>query len=314
MAVTREATKTTTYRGLLLNTSTKGSLGFYSQHLQTIYSLMLTARTRMNRPLVSHLVIDAPALNALNEISRELKRWYKKRYGSGKADTESDIKKVSYFACLETRPRNQREHLHVMVIFDSLPNNSTSLAILSERLSKLSKTKDCKIQYRKSEARPLNVDQETGEIRTNTNGGLSRLGSTQYHNLITELLDAFERFSYLAKVQTKDSKQVKGLNYSHSRIINSKPAITQKEIGNNESHPCIINLPKHEALLSVRDSYKESTNQMRSKRVLTIHSCQIPRVDIRAGKCSKLFQSRKDYHRLKKGSEDSKNYDISIRV
>ena len=206
-----KTTAENTYLGFELNKTIKASKGFYVEHLDAIYEILATAKANMTKPIVAHLVIDSPNDKALEQLSRILIRWYEEEQGS-------NAQAVKYFACLEVRPRNKQRHLHLMVVFNSLKDSRESLYILRRKLTKLSKSATCKIQQRKLEHRAPLTNSETGKIATNADGGIIRLGSTYYHRLISEFEDAFNRFSYLAKVMTKSTEQKRGLNYGHSRI------------------------------------------------------------------------------------------------
>jgi len=302
------------YRGLELNDTTKGFKGYYDQHLQTIYSLMAEAKLKLVNPLVSHFVIDNPKDTAINSLNKELNRWKNQRLANSAS--------VSYFSCLETRPRNKQRHLHVMVIYPKPTKDdkflSTSLNLLTERLQKLSLTNSATLYKRKSNARDLIIDKETGEIATTKEGSIIRLGSIYYHNIITEFNDAFKRFSYLAKVHTKDAEQVKGANFSNSRIKGSPPIETapkgQKNTKEtNASNTRIIDLPEQEALFSVRDIYKDCTNKERPTRAITVRSCQSPRVHSRSDKYSNDIQGETRSCSFRQSASNFENNQLSAR-
>lgn len=204
-------TTESTYKGLSVSKSSKGNAGFYEDHLTTIHKLFQQGTKAFTKPMAAHLIIDAPVDGALDALCRELERWAK---GEGSADT-----RPFYFACLETRPRNKQRHLHLLVVFQSTKDCTYSLKTLRNRLTKLAKNQQVKLAKRRGESLPNYVDPETGEIKLSEFGKPRKVGSIYFHNLTIEFKDAFERFSYLAKVFSKDLQQCRGKTYSHSRIF-----------------------------------------------------------------------------------------------
>lgn len=212
-------TSESTYKGLGVSKSSKGIAGFYEDHLATIYKLLQQGSQAFTKPRAAHLIIDAPVDGALDALCRELERWAK---GEGSTDT-----RPLYFACLETRPRNKQRHLHLIVIFQSTKDCTYSLKTLRNRLSKLAKNQQVTLARRRGENLPNYVDSETGEIKVNEFGKPRKMGSVYFHNLAIEFKDAFERFSYLAKVFSKDLQQIRGKTYSHSRISTAQNSSQQ---------------------------------------------------------------------------------------
>ena len=292
------------YRGLELNDTTKGFKGYYVQHLQTIYSLLAEAKLKLANPLVSHFVIDNPKDTAINSLNKELNRWKDQRLANSEA--------VSYFSCLETRPRNKQRHLHVMVIYakptEASKFLSTSLNLLTERLKKLSLTKSSKLCKRKSNARDLIIDQETGEIATAKEGLIIRLGSIYYHNLFTEFNDAFKRFSYLAKVHTKDAEQVKGANFSSSRI---KGQHNTKET--NASNTRIIDLLKQEISLSICNQKQDCSEQEHSSKSVAFCTSKTTGDNSGNSKRPNAFQGKAKSCSFRKSTSNSKNNQLFAR-
>lgn len=298
--MTTEITQAKHYRGLELNDTSKGKDGYYISHLENIYSSMAEATLNLANPLASHFVIDSPKAKAINSLSQELNRWKNERLNTSEA--------VRYFTCLETRPRSKQKHLHILVIYQKPINNegflSTSLNLLTERLSKLSKTNSATLCKRMTSARSMIIDPEFGVIKVNEEGSITRLGSPYYHNLATEFNDAFERFSYLAKVQTKAEKQIYGANWSKSRI-KAPPKIENKI--NATAHTRTTDLHEQKTSLSICDSYTISLNQVRSTKAIGVRSCRVVRAITRPNRFSDLLQRSKNYSCFTKSSEDSEN-------
>lgn len=287
------------YRGLELNDTNKGKDGYYVKHLENIYSSMVEATVHLANPLASHFVIDNPKAKAIKALNQELNRWKNERLDPSEA--------VRYFTCLETLSRNKQKHLHVLVIYQKPINNegflSTSLNLLTERLSRLSHTCSATLCKRINSAKKLIIDSGSGEIKVNKEGSIIRLGSSYYHNLVTEFNDAFKRLSYLAKVQTKDQKQVYGVDWSQSR--NKAP--TKLKHNPNANHTRTTNLHQQEANLPVRNSYSLSTDQVKSTRDITVRACGFASVNNRPNRRSDLFQRRKNCCRITKSSKDIEN-------
>lgn len=194
-----------TFKGLQLSKSKKATQGFYSEHLDRLYALLAISKTELAKPLAAHLIIKNPKPEALERLQKEVQRWYSLR--------SNTPQKVFYFAVQETKPRTKLEHIHVMIVFQSLNDNILGIKLLAERLGRLSYTGDCKAQLRAKDSRK-EIITEFGEIKL--------MGSLYYHNLIHEFEDAFLRFSYLCKVFTKDAQQARGLTYSCSRVPRPK--------------------------------------------------------------------------------------------
>lgn len=72
-------------------------------------------------------------------------------------------------------------------------------------LRRFSSNSKVKLAKRKHDTRPEYIDEDTGEIK--------KRGSAYLHNLRKETFDAFQRLSYIAKVETKLSPK-----FSSSRL------------------------------------------------------------------------------------------------
>lgn len=231
---------TSTYKGYTLNPTIKGNKGFYESHLKYILDLLTQSIYTYRKALAAHIIINNPSPKIYSYLGRELNRWY---------DLESSCitnNHPSYFSCIETRPRNKQKHLHLLVIFEKLEDNYFSLKKLEKRLTKFSKDNACKLIKRKASCIPLHMDSATGEIKTDENGKVMRRRSAYYHTVSVEFGDAFERFSYLAKVATKDNDQIEGIDYSRSRLRIKSSTLTtstsHSSLGDNLSAKVDLNL------------------------------------------------------------------------
>lgn len=218
------------YNGYRLNPTNKGKLGFYVEQLQIIISLLLYAKQYFTKPRSAHLIIEAPKEEALCRLPQELNRWN---------ESDDDTKPI-FFACLETRPRARKRHLHILVVFQATEDCTYSLKTLQRRLKKLSKQEKVTLCRRAEERRPIYCDQSTGEIPVNDWGRPRRVGSPYFHNLSINLDDAFERHSYLAKVFTKDEIQKKGQTFSHSRLKRESSSESKGKTETKQDHSLML--------------------------------------------------------------------------
>lgn len=296
---------TGTYRGLDINDTSKGFKGYYIQHLQSIHSLLVEASLNLVNPLVSHFIIDKPKPRAINALNQELNRWRDQRLTSSE--------KVRYFAVLEKRPKEKRGHIHVLVIYPKPTTDdkflSTSLNLLTERLRKLSETNSATLCKRKSSAKKLIIDPETGEIKINTDGSIIRLGSSYYHNLITEFDDAFKRLSYFAKVHTKDQEQIRGLYYSSSIIPRPKTINNTKKSSTNETNTRVTNLLEQNTSLQI---HYQDKNFAKQEHTASSESFWFSRSIKADGRYSEHTTTLKQLNQAKcefgKSNKDSKDY------
>lgn len=173
-----------------LYSGSKSNKGFDPEILAVQAELIDAALAAMKAPRAAHIVINEPNKAKLKELQRIIARW-----------SENELKSKSlWLYCLEVRPRLKELHLHLHVIGDGLTQEH--LVFLNRKLSTIGESK---IQKRKISKLRLRTDLDTGEIQTNSDGSFGRTGSIYWSCLRKETLDYKERFSYLAKYQTKET-------------------------------------------------------------------------------------------------------------
>ncbi|MDC8772457.1 hypothetical protein [Roseateles albus] len=204
----RNITTESTFNDLELYANSKSSKGFYVDILNKIEELLMFSLVNFTDPKVSHFTIDEPNQDKLQELRKDLARFLASR-AKTKGTKET---KFLYLATLEIRPKNKQEHLHLAFFFDGL--NTKDLNLLEERLAKFSNSNKAKLNHRRLDCLPLDIYTETGEIKYNKRGNFARKGSTAWHELRTDSIDAFKRLSYLAKVYSK----AKDYHLSSSRL------------------------------------------------------------------------------------------------
>lgn len=189
-------TKKNNYKSLPLNETTKGEKGFYSAMLEAQHKLVSEALETMDHPNGAHLVIEFSELEQearfTKNIRKIIERWSLERLNN----------RALWFYVIE-ESRQRKRHAHLYVIGDRLGKDK--LTFLKDKLNPKGKAKTyglVKLQARKQQQQLFNL--ETAE--------LVRL-PRYYHALRLELADFYERFSYLAKVATKDAFPA----WSHSR-------------------------------------------------------------------------------------------------
>lgn len=189
-------TKKNNYKSLTLNDTAKGKKGFYSAMLEAQHKLVSEALETMDRPNGAHLVIEFSELEQearfTKNIRKIIERWSLERLNN----------RALWFYVIE-ESRQRKRHAHLYVIGDCLGKDK--LTFLKDKLNPKGNARTygyVKLQARK-QLQPL-VDLETG--------ALVRL-PRYYHAIKRERADFFQRFSYVAKVATKDAFPV----WSHSR-------------------------------------------------------------------------------------------------
>jgi len=184
------------YKGFSLNKTVKGEKGFYSAMLEAQTKLVSEAIATMEHPNGAHLVLEFSEPGQEQRFSKNIRkiieRWSLERLKN---------RALWYYVIEESRQR--KRHAHLYVIGDRLGREK--LTFLKDALTPKGNATNygrVKLQARKQQQEL--IDPETGELVH-----LPRY----YHALRLELADFFERFSYLAKVVTKDAFPI----WSHSR-------------------------------------------------------------------------------------------------
>lgn len=213
------------FNNVNLNTSPKCSNGFYLPMLRDLFNLLIYSFSVHSKPKAVHFVIDAPIECKIKRINSTLNRWQTSRNRLNRCSRSMPL----YFHTLEVRPRNKQKHLHLLVILDSCTYNDA--ISLEDHLRSISSTNKCRLQRRDISELPAKVDSETGEIKMNSNLGISRVGSITYHSVTYELNDCFTRISYFAKVYSKTGDPI----WSVSRIPSSKITIPPPNIRHIQS-------------------------------------------------------------------------------
>lgn len=191
-----EITFSQSYEHYNLYSGSKNSKGFYTAILHKINLIFNDALQNFNVPVVGHIVIDNPKNYRINQVLS--------RIITSEANTRGiEIPKFHYISVIERRKNDKNFHQHLAIFIDN--GNYEFFKVIQLALRKFSYTSKVKLMKRKHENRPEYIDKLTGEIR--------KLGSMYHHNLRRETFDAFERISYIAKVETKISPK-----FSSSRL------------------------------------------------------------------------------------------------
>ncbi|MGV0986246.1 MAG: hypothetical protein ACOYB2_16990 [Limnohabitans sp.] len=184
------------YKHYSLYSGKKNSKGFYTSILQKIDLIFNDALKNFTIPTVGHIIIDNPknfrVTQALTRIISD----------------EAEVRgiappKFHYISVIERRKNDKNFHQHLAIFIDN--GNYEYFKVIQLALRRLSLTSKAKLVKRKHDTRPDFIDKSTGEIRKG--------GSVYFHNLRKETFDAFERISYIAKVETKLSPK-----FSSSRL------------------------------------------------------------------------------------------------
>jgi hypothetical protein len=189
-----------TYKDFNLYSGSKKSKGFYSAILDKIDLIFNDALNNFTIPVVGHIIIDRPKDFRINQVLSRI------------ISNEAKIRglttpKFHYISVIERRKNDKNFHQHLAIFVDNA--NHDYFKVIQLALRRLSHTSKATLAKRKHDTRPEFIVQSTGEIR--------KFGSAYFHNLRRETFDAFERISYIAKVETKISPK-----FSSSRLtINS---------------------------------------------------------------------------------------------
>jgi hypothetical protein len=192
-----EITFSESYGHYNLYNGSKKSKGFYTSILHKINLIFNDALENFTIPVVGHIIIDSPKNYRINQVIS--------RIIACEASTRGiSIPKFHYISVIERRKNDKHFHQHLAIFLDN--GNYEFFKVIQLALRKFSYTSKARLVKRKHENRPEFIDKLTGEIR--------KVGSTYHHNLRRETFDAFERISYIAKVETKISPK-----FSSSRLL-----------------------------------------------------------------------------------------------
>jgi len=184
------------YKHYNLYSGSKNSNGFYSAILHKIDLIFNDALENFTIPVVGHIIIDNPKVYRINQaLSRII---------SNEANIRGmAIPKFHYISVIERRKNDKNLHQHLAIFLDN--GNYEFFKVIQLSLRKFSYTSKARLIKRRHKNRPESIDKLTGEIR--------KIGPMYHHNLRRETFDAFERISYIAKVETKISPK-----FSSSRL------------------------------------------------------------------------------------------------
>jgi hypothetical protein len=179
-----------------LYNGSKNAKGFYLPILKKIDLIFNDALVNFSRPLIGHIIIDSSKNYRINQVLNRI------------IAHEATIRgipcpKYHYISVTERRRNKSNFHQHITLIIDG--GDYHYFEVIKLKLRRFSETSKTRLAKRKHDSRPDYTDPETGEIR--------KKGSAYLHNLRNETFDAFQRISYIAKVETKISP-----SFSSSRI------------------------------------------------------------------------------------------------
>lgn len=185
-----------TFKHFSLYSGSKKSKGFYTAILQKIDLIFNDALKNFTNPVVGHIIIDSPKDYRINQALI--------RIISNEAKVRGTvIPKFHYISVIERRKNDKNFHQHLAIFIDN--GNYEFFKVIQLALRRFSNTSKVKLAKRKHNTRPDFIDKLTGEIR--------KCGSIYLHSIRKETFDAFERISYIAKVETKISPK-----FSSSRL------------------------------------------------------------------------------------------------
>lgn len=191
------------YKQYNLYTGGKNTKGFYISILDKIHLIFNDALANFAKPTIAHIIIDNPKNYRINQVLS--------RIIANEANIRGiDVPKFHYISVIEKRRRNSNFHQHLAIVIDNADYYYYEVIML--KLRRHSNTGKSTLAKRKHDSRPDFIDPETGEIK--------KKGSAYLHYLRKETFDAFQRISYIAKVETKISPK-----FSSSRIINPESSI-----------------------------------------------------------------------------------------
>jgi hypothetical protein len=181
-----EITFSQSYKHYNLYSGSKNSKGFYTAILHKIDLIFGDALENFTIPVVGHIIIDSPKAYRINQVLSRI------------ITNEANIRgiqmpKFHYISVIERRKNDKNFHQHLAIFLDN--GNYEFFKVIQLALRKFSNTSKVRLAKRKYESRLESIDKLTGEIR--------KVGPQYHHNLRRETFDAFERISYIAKVETK---------------------------------------------------------------------------------------------------------------
>lgn len=188
------------YKHYTLYNGTKNSKGFYTDILQKIDLIINNALENFDIPYAGHIIVDSSKDYRINQVLKRIVENEAKVRGI-------DVPKFHYISVTERKRNDKNFHQHLAIILDK--GNYEFFKVIQLELRRFSCTSKVKLAKRKHDTRPEYIDQATGEIRKN--------GSSYLHNLRRETFDAFQRLSYIAKVETKISPK-----FSSSRLLKTQ--------------------------------------------------------------------------------------------
>ncbi len=170
--------------------------GFYTAILQKIDLIINDALAIFSIPMVGHFIIEQPINYRINQSI--------KRIISDEAKIRGiNAPKFYYISAIERKRNDAKFHQHLIIILDK--GDYHFYEKIRSELRGFSFNSKVILAKRKHDTRPDYIDQETGEVKKG--------GSAYIHNLRRETFDAFQRLSYIAKVETKLSPK-----FSSSRL------------------------------------------------------------------------------------------------
>lgn len=184
------------YKQYSLYNGKKSKKGFYLPILEKIDLIVNDALANFITPTVGHCIIDYPIDFRINQsIKRIIKAEAKIR--------KIELPKFHYVSVKERKRKDAHIHQHLLIFLDK--GDFHFYEKIALELRRFSFTAKVKLAKRKHSTRPIKINNDTGEIRT--------MGSAYFHYLCSETSDAFQRLSYVAKVETKLSPK-----FSSSRL------------------------------------------------------------------------------------------------
>lgn len=171
----------------------KSEKGFYLSILDKIDCIFNDALKNFAKPTIAHIIIDNPKNYRINQVLT--------RIIANEANIRGiDIPKFHYISVMERKRKNSNFHQHLAILIDKADYYYFELIKL--KLRRFSNSGKVTLAKRKHDSRPDYIDPETGEIK--------KQGSAYLHNLRKETFDAFQRISYIAKVETKITPKFSG--------------------------------------------------------------------------------------------------------
>lgn len=206
------------YKQYTLYSHGKNSKGFYLPILDKLYALFNDSLVNFTRPTIAHIIIDNPKDYRIHQVLTRI------------ITDESKIRKINtpkfhYLSVIERKRKNSKFHQHIAIILEKA--NYYFFEIIMLKLRKYSNSGKTTLAKRKYANRPDYIDTETGEIK--------KAGPAHYHYLTTETFDAFQRISYMAKVETKLSPKFSSSRLSKAILLDEYNKIHEHQ--KTTSHP-----------------------------------------------------------------------------